>query len=325
MQAEEALGFLEGDFSGELTWPWQSLTELVGPPLAGELWFIGARPGNGKTTILLNWLDHLIHDKRKVLYIGMEMSPARLRAQWASWACGYDFKYVARKQWHMLPPDARDQMRDHIFWQNRPEISEHITFADDERITLDSMRQWIKASEKRGLDVVIVDHLHRMSWGGADATSAMAEGVVELKTMAKERGLRMVVAAQLKRPAYADVLDDFMPPAASAIKQTGATEQEADTILLLHKGLRQGVKNGELQLVRQGQLQIEDVARDRVMMVRVGKCRIDGDARDRSVPLFVHKGRLYGSEAERSRQAFGEIVQPRQQSNPPANEITLPW
>jgi hypothetical protein len=144
--------------------------------------------------------------------------------------------------------------------------------------------------------------------------------------MAKERGLRMVVAAQLKRPAYADVLDDFMPPAASAIKQTGATEQEADTILLLHKGLRQGVKNGELQLVRQGQLQIEDVARDRVMMVRVGKCRIDGDARDRSVPLFVHKGRLYGSETERSRQAFGEIVQPQQsKSNPPANEITLPW
>ena len=301
-QATDALLLLEGDFANEVQWPWRTLTDVVGPPLAGELWFVAARPGCGKTTFMMNVMqDHVKHE-RPLLYVGMEMPPDRLRLQWAAWACGLDYAKVARKQWDLLPSDARDRLTQHIRWQVSPEISKLVTFADDERVTMRSLQGWIDKTRATGLQTVIVDHLHRMSWkgGSKDVTGEMAEGVVGLKSYAKQFGIRMLVAAQLRRRMAGDLLDDYMPPSASEIKQTGATEQEADSILLLHRALKPGVTNGDLMKVRMGQKEIAEVREENVMKVRVGKCRIDGDARDRSVPLYLHHGVLYGTQEERN-------------------------
>lgn len=305
-QATDALGLLEGDFSTEVKWPWDTLTSLVGPPLAGELWFVAARPGCGKTTFMMNVMQNHIAQRRPLLYVGMEMPPDRLRMQWAAWACGYNYAQVARKQWDLLPPDARQKLTDHIKWQVTPEIAGLVTFADDERVNMQSLKRWIDMTRGMGLQTVIVDHLHRMSWRGStkDVTGEMAEGVVGLKSYAKQYGIRMLVAAQLRRRMAGDLLDDYMPPSASEIKQTGATEQEADSILLLHRALKVGVTNGDLMKVRMGQKEIEDVRQDNVMKVRIGKCRIDGDARDKSVSLYLHHGILYGSEADKNAAIF---------------------
>jgi replicative DNA helicase len=296
-QVTDALMHLEGSFSEEVDWPWETLTDLVGPPLAGELWFVGARPGCGKTTFCMNVMQHHIKNKRPILYVGMEMPPDRLRLQWAAWANDLDYKYVARKQWDKLPPGSQDMLREHLQWQYSPDIRSLVTFADDERLTVKSLNHWLSETADLGIKTVIVDHLHRMQFGGGknDPTHSMAEGVVALKTVAKQNGIRLIVAAQLKRRMGNDILEDYMPPSASDIKQTGATEQEADSIILLHRSLKAGTTHGHLAQVRAGQMELHDIADNGVMKVRVGKCRIDGDARDRSVPLYLHKGILYDS------------------------------
>lgn len=305
-QATDALALLEGDFASEAQWPWGTLTDLVGPPLAGELWFVGARPGCGKTTFMMNVMQDHVRHQRPLLYVGMEMPPDRLRMQWAAWACGYEYSKVARKQWDLLPKDAVERLREHVRWQVSPEVRDLVTFADDERVTMGSLREWIERTTASGLQTVIVDHLHRMSWKGGtkDVTGEMAEGVVGLKSYAKLYGIRMLVAAQLRRRATADLLDDYLPPSAAEIKQTGATEQEADSILLLHRSLKAGVTHGDLMKVRLGQQEVADVREENVMRVRVGKCRIDGDARDKSIPLYLHHGVLYATPEERGKAAM---------------------
>jgi len=297
-QTDDALQLLEGDFSHEPAWPWKELTDLVGPPLAGELWFICARPSNGKTTFLMNAMQEYVRQEVPILYVGMEMPPERLKVQWASWACGYEYAIVARKQWDRLPSDARDRLRHHLEWQRSPGVRNLVTFANDERASMKSIHKWLDAAGKHGIKTVMVDHLHRMAWGGANVTEKMAEGVIQMKSMAKDRGVRMLVAAQLRRRG-GDILDDYVPPSVSEIKQTGATEQEADTVILLHRSLKPGLVHGDLAKVRMGSAPMSDIAEDRVMRVRVGKCRLDGDAKDHDIRLYLGKGVLYGSPESR--------------------------
>lgn len=305
-QIAGAMGLLEGDYSAEVSFPWRGLQELTFGPLAGEFWIIGARPSGGKTTFVMNLLQHLIDTRRPTLFVGMETNPERLRVQWAAWACGLDLAPILRKQWYLLPNDAQVQLRQHLEWQRDERVRELVTFAEDERLSVNRLRYWMDRAAGRGVEVVVLDHLHRMDYGGSpsDLTGNMNEGMVQLKSIAKERNIRLIATAQLKRLSSSDVLEDYMPPALSSIKQAGAAEAEADSVLLLHRSLKPGASDGDCRMVRQGQLPISAVAEQGTMAVRVGKLRLDGDARDRTVPLYVHKGRLFNSAVARDEFAF---------------------
>lgn len=304
-QISGAFDLLEGSYEGEVVWPWRSLQELTFGPLAGEFWIVGARPSGGKTTFVLNFLQGLVAQERNTLFVGMETNPERLRIQWAAWHCGLPLAPILRKQWHLLPGNAREKLRAHLAWQQREDNRRRVTFADDERIDLKRLRHWLDVAADRDVQVVMLDHLHRMNWGGSvsEATARMAEGMVELKSLAKERNIRLVATAQLARPQR-DVLEDYMPPSLSSIRQTGAAEQEADSVLFLHRTLKQGITEGDKMMVRQGLKPVAEVSEHGTMSVRVGKCRLDGDVRDQTVKLYVHSGRIFDDQLERDEFAF---------------------
>lgn len=152
----------------------------------------------------------------------------------------------------------------------------------------------------------MLDHLHRMNWGGkaTDQTAHMAEGIVRLKGIAKERDIRLLCAAQLTRASGQDILEDYMPPSLSSIKQTGATEQEADSVLFLHRTLKPGLTEGDRRMVQQGLLPVADVADNGTMSVRIGKLRLDGDVRDHTVHLYVAGGRLFNDRMDRDEYSY---------------------
>ena len=55
-------------------WPWATFNREVGGLPPGRLTVIGARPGQGKTTVLLNAVRRWLEDGLKVCYLGTEQS-----------------------------------------------------------------------------------------------------------------------------------------------------------------------------------------------------------------------------------------------------------
>lgn len=303
LQCDDALEFLDLDTSNEIGWKWPSLTEVIGPQLQQELLIVAARPGNGKTTFAMNHMQYFVDRGQRVLYIGMEMTANLLRAQFASWAHDLTWKYVARRRWDRLPPGAKDMLREHIELQ-RNVMRDNLFFAPDDRLTIPRLEHHIRHLEdKHGqVDLVVVDHLHRMSFGNgaANLTGAMSEGVTALKSIGTLHNTRMMVCAQLKRHLTSDVTNDYLPASADAIKQTGSAEQEANTILTLNRGMKPGVSNAQLVAVRRGVRPVTDIAMPGVMNCRIAKCRMDGDVKDTDVKFFLHKGRMFDNETARA-------------------------
>lgn len=302
-QQAEALARAAIDYSAAPKWPWPSLNELVGPLLAGDLWVVGARPACGKTTFLLNVVQHFTETRMPWLYIGMEMGPEQLRRKWAAFRLGFHAKSVLRNDWNALPDGAREAIDRDVIEQTTA-LADVAHFADARRVTPEQMAQWMDASARWGCKTVILDHIHQVKFGseGTNLTHEMGEAVRAFKERAVKLGIVVIIAAQMNRPER-ELLADYVPPPLSALKQTGALEEVADVGIILHKALKRTATAADIKAVRQGTLDADLVIERNVMGVRCGKHRIDGEAIDRTAWLVVDRtGQLterttYQSEA----------------------------
>jgi len=304
-QSRQALDLLDADYSSQPTWFSPRLQDVgaLGPLLEGDLVIVGARPGGGKTTFLTEQTLHMVHHDWRVIYAGMEMSPGRMRLQLAAALAGYHVPFVVRGNWDRLPTGARTVVEQKLAYLKSK--SRSLVLIPDERVSLSKLQDWAAYARKNGFHVIVVDHIHQMDWGGGGETltAAMSEGLREMKVMAKREQVRLLVAAQLKRGQF-DPLEDYMVPPQSAIKQSGAAEEVADAIIMLHRALRATATEGDLALVRRGQRSISAVAEDGTMVAHVAKFRLDGTVRDQSFRFYVGGGRLYETEEERARGIF---------------------
>ena len=284
-QRDAAIARGQVDVSTAATWRWDGVRDLVGPLLPGELVVIGARAGCGKTTFLLNQVEHLTTSGVPWLYIGQEMAPEQLRRKWAALRLGLDAPAVLRNEWNRLPLGAQAAVDADVLKQTT-ELVKVAHFADARRVDVAQVQKWTKLAVARGCRVIVLDHIHRMSFttDGRTLTHEMAEAVRSFKEAAVRHNITVLVAAQLNRPEREGaLLSDYLPPPLTALKQTGALEEEADTVLLLHKALKRTATGADLRAVKQGVRPAADVIEPNVMAVRVGKHRLDGAAVDRSM------------------------------------------
>lgn len=319
---------LEQDEHDILRWPFSTVDRTMGPLRPGTLHLVGARPGCGKTTLMMNAFQSWIDQGRIVVYAGMEMTPEELRLQWAAWACGFTAKLVLNREWSNLPPDARDRLRAHRDWQVTSAATRAI-MPTDSRLSMGSLATWVREAVEASADVVVIDHLHRMDWGGGrDKTAIMDEGVREIKELARHYKIPIVAAAQISR-GERDVLGNYVPQPAEALKQTGALEEEADTIITLYKALLPGITDGDMRLVRMGQKPLADLRDDRVMAARCVKHRLDGDVVDHDMHLYIHAGRIYGNRLDRDLASGALAARIQTGALPPPPEYsegkTLAW
>ena len=112
--------------SQPLPWGRKDLDKLTGGVKLGRFVVVGARTGNGKTTLLLNWLDHLYDHKNAytVVYVGTELSPPALYTKWAAFRLRYNEDAVMCGRWGELPERAKDAVKAEVNRLTSPESAE---------------------------------------------------------------------------------------------------------------------------------------------------------------------------------------------------------
>lgn len=291
-QVNAAQHELTADYSSLAQLPWPGLADLVGPPRPRDLWVIGARPGNGKTTFVLNLFDHLVRAGRRTLYIGAgaEGPPKDLRRQWAALRCGYPAHLVLENDWAQLPADAQPQLFAEL---QRQAVEDHAVghFADvGEKLTPDALVTALEEGLRADCQYVILDHIHRLRFGAAaDLRRSLSEATRFLRDMAAKYDWTVFVAAQLHRAdARGGPLRDLVPPAVSDLKESGTLEEDAVVALLLHRTRRPGATAQDLAAVAKNERPASDVLEPCTMCVRVGKHRNRGHVHDHCA--FLHVG-----------------------------------
>ena len=295
-QTTDAVYRLHFDRSRYLPFPWGSVESIAGVMAPGELWTIGARTGNGKTTFLLDFFDRTVTgpNARPVLFVGLEQSPHELRIKWACLRAGVPPKLV------MAPSDAdvksqaygaaMDAVQADLKVQQGLWKKAH--FAATRRVNKARLTQWTEWAADHGCAAVIVDHVDRMEHGGGkNSFHEMSETIVLAKELAVKNELVMILASQVGRP-NGDPLQRFTPPALHELRGGGTKEEESNAVLAVYRPLRPDTTEQHMKRVRQGLMDETQIYLPNTMAVRVLKHRLDGGTLGRQCELELNRGRL---------------------------------
>ena len=196
---------------------------------SGDLWFIGARPGMGKTALALNIAEYVAETTGPAVVFSLEMDRVQLVRRMK---CGRARVPMDRLRSNQLEPDDWSKLT-----TAAGELSELPLIVDDNPdltpMRLRSRCRRLRA-ELGSIALIVVDYLQLMR---PDIRHESTEREVremsrDLKLLAKELACPIVALSQLNRECERR---SDKRPTISDLRHSGALEQDADVIAFLYR------------------------------------------------------------------------------------------
>lgn len=208
------------------------LDEMLGWFKPAELIILAARPSMWKTAFALNILKNIAVDQKKsIALFSLEMSSEQIADRILSMVSGISMSKIAKWQ---LDNDDFTTMS-----ESMELLSETNIFIDDKwSTTIPELKSKIRRLkiEKNTLDLVIIDYLQLMSgsssWYSGNRVQEISEISRGLKELARELEIPIIALSQLSREVEKRV---DKKPQLSDLRESGAIEQDADEVIMLHR------------------------------------------------------------------------------------------
>ncbi|MFW6133745.1 MAG: replicative DNA helicase, partial [Planctomycetota bacterium] len=224
----ETLERTEGQAITGVASGYHELDELTGGFQDGDMVILAARPSMGKTSILLNMVEHAaVVDNRAVALFSLEMAQQQVAQRLLAAHARFDLRRLRRGM-------IGDEAWTHLQNSAGPLYEAPIFVDDSPMLTILELRAKARRlKSQHDIQAIFLDYLQLMTYHGrADSRqqqiSEISRGV---KALARELEIPVIVAAQLNRsptdrPTHR--------PRMSDLRESGSLEQDADVVMLLH-------------------------------------------------------------------------------------------
>jgi len=212
-----------------LTWGFGEIDDATTGMHEGELIIIAARPSMGKSTFALNMLRKIAAEDHSVILFSLEMAKRNLTANLTA--------AQARLSGQKLRTMLLDDYEMGKLVKGTEELNEMQIFIDDTPgISLGQLRARARRAKRRhNIAAIFIDYLQLMTVGDRKNKSReqqVSEVSRGLKGLSKELGIPVIALAQLNRGT--ENRKDPRPTI-SDLRESGAIEQDADIVALLHR------------------------------------------------------------------------------------------
>lgn len=214
--------------------------------LAPDLTIWAARPGQGKTSLLLTMAVHAAKKGRRVLFLSLEMSNEQVTTRIISMETGIPYGALISGK---MTAQEWDKVNDAVAMLESLPL--HLN--DTPAITVNGIRQTYRKIEARHshIDIIFVDYLQLQAAEGKYNTreqevSSISRG---LKAMAKEFSVPVHAAAQLSRAVE---LRSEKRPVLSDLRESGSLEQDSDNVIFIYRPdqyEKDTTKQGRVELI----------------------------------------------------------------------------
>ncbi|MBQ9625361.1 MAG: replicative DNA helicase [Clostridia bacterium] len=192
-----------------------------------QLIVIGARPGDGKTSLALNIASHVaIKENKPVAIFNLEMSAEQLVKRIICSEAMVDLKRASEGS---LSDDDLEKVNEAV----RTLAAAPIYIDDATEITISSIRSKCRRLKMQsGLSLIVIDYLQLLNSTTKHESRQIEVAALTraLKILAKELDVPILVLSQLRR-----VPEKKHTPNLSDLRESGAIEQDADTVILIHR------------------------------------------------------------------------------------------
>lgn len=227
----------------------------------GDLYIVAGRPGMGKTSFVLNVAINCAMPRRQevadpsdpyaeagieepgygVAFFSLEMPREQLASRLLAVEARVDVSRIRsgdmrREDWNKLTDAAARLGRLPIWLDDTPALTLLDLRAKVRRLQADLKRGGDATAPAQKLGLVVIDYLQLMQ-GRKDAASReqeISELSRGLKQLSKEMGVPVMALSQLNRSVETRTTKDKRPQL-SDLRESGAIEQDADTILFIYR------------------------------------------------------------------------------------------
>ncbi len=214
---------------------YQKLDTMINGMKSGELFVIAARPSMGKTSFMLNIVEHVVLDlKLPMMCFSCEM-PSEQLVERLLYARSAISKQDLKARQGKLNQDELKRFRSAI-----TELKNSKLIIDDTAgISISELRAKARRQIRKYPDLAAIgiDYLQLMRSHTKQAQNSREREIAEisggLKALAKELKIPIVVLAQLNRGPENRTGKNKGTPMMSDLRESGAIEQDADMIGLL--------------------------------------------------------------------------------------------
>lgn len=193
----------------------------------GQLNVIWARPWVGKTSVLLTLAHEIIKQNKKCLILSLEMTAKEIAWRLISKISSTNMSALSR---------ANVDKTNEIVWKvaEQLDVIQNLSVYDnvfDLAWIVSAIR---KTKHKTWVDVVFIDYLWLISGKWDNRNLEIQNTTRALKQLAKELKITIVILSQLNR----NLEQSNRSPQLSDLRESGAIEQDADVVILLHRNFQ---------------------------------------------------------------------------------------
>ena len=204
------------------------LDELTSGFQKGDLIILAGRPSMGKTALGLSMATHAaLEERAPVVFFSMEMSCDQLAQRLVCSHTGLDSQRLRRRM--LSEQDIRELFDACAAFQDAP------LFLDDTpgMTAMELRSKARRLKQKHDIQAVYVDYLQLMYTPKVENRQVEIAVISRnLKSLARELGIPVIAMAQLNR--LPEGRHDKRP-LMSDLRESGAIEQDADVVLLVHR------------------------------------------------------------------------------------------
>ena len=205
------------------------LDRLTGGFHLGEFVVVGGRPGMGKTLLLVN-LSLNISETNPLLYLTLDLSEFLLTNKFISAVTRIEGSKI-------LQHDLNEEQKNKLAEINN-EFSKRKLFIHDsyDRSIAALKAVCRKQIQENGIQVIVVDYLQLITSYNHRKYREIEVSYIcrELKNMAKENNVCVIVASQLSRSVESRSFSSKRP-LLSDLRDSGSIEQDADKVLFIYR------------------------------------------------------------------------------------------
>lgn len=239
-QIADALCHLDRHPDRLMRWPFPDLDALTGPMGDGEIWFVPAFSGGGKTTFIVSAIEAWRRMGKRIYVMPLELQPYRFRTMLACMQTGThpgDALSGALRADPLRTPE-REALKRALLDQNKPEYADRVKISEQRAINVAGLRYGLMEAKDWDADVVIVDHIDHIDGDGTgyDASKDVNHNAL---TMAQDNGLLLVCTSQLNMDiARTDRLSKYAAPQVHQVQFPSAKLQVCTGMVGLFRPLR---------------------------------------------------------------------------------------
>lgn len=304
-EAVEAAVDLTRDAETYFHFPWPALDQVVGGMPPGDVCYVGAFSGHGKTTFLSSLTDAVFEQtETKLFYMGLESKPKTLRTHWACKRLGYDAGDLLTGAYLDWPnaTDVRKAVEAELVSQTVGDKYRRVRFSGAAYVDAPRLWQEAKRADAFGAGIFVIDHVDHIAGRSGSLYEQSREVNQAILDIAHEFGFLMLVATQFNLDAVRGKRALLhLAPQPTYVKMGNHKREVAAWMLGLYKPLKlTGCDPEALKRYNAHGGDTSEILEPNTMAVSVMKHRYYGNREGQKAYLRVNHGRVCDIEARES-------------------------